>query len=280
MPDQNTDPERTKGDCHIPEGLFAAPQIHYCLLKYEILRDFDLKCIQPATYDMRLGKQALRWNGIEKEIVDVEKAGSILLPPNSVTFVTTVETFNLPNDIVARFNLKSKLVHRGLLLGTGPIVDPGFKSKIVIPIHNFSNQPVELFFEKAFISVEFTKSSDPYIECINGIPVETNFNTKGNISVEAFFEKTFLTGSSVMQAVTESQKQQKDTEELVKQVKSIGLVAIAGALIGIFSLLTTMFNSLSSNIEKINAAVNKVDDIHYEMILLKKEFEKFKREKH
>lgn len=279
MPDQNTDPERTKGDSHIPEGLFAAPQIYYCLLKYEILKNYCLECIQPATYDMRLGERALRWNGIEKETINVKEKGSILLPPNSVTFVTTVETFNLPNDIVARFNLKSKLVHRGLLLGTGPIVDPGFKSKIVIPIHNFSNQPVELFYKKAFISVEFTKSSDPYAKVINNIFVGHKFNTKGEISEDTFFEKTFLTGSSVMQAVRESQKQQHETEELVKQVRSISLVAIAGALIGIFSLLTTMFNSLSSNIEKINIAVNKVEDMHYEVSLLKKEFESFKHEK-
>lgn len=277
---RSNNPQRTKGDIHIPEGLLAAPQIYYCLIKHEILRNYKKECIQPATYDMRLGEKALRWEGIEKKEFDVKKDKSIILPPNSVTFVTTVEIFNLPNDIVARFNLKSKLVHRGLLLGTGPMVDPGFKSRLAIPIHNFSNQPVEIFYKEAFISVEFTKSCNPYEICINSLPVKTKFNTKGEIPVEEFFQKTFLTGSSVMQAVKESKQQQKETEKLVEQVRKIGLIAIVGALVGIFSLLMAMFDTLSSHIEKINNSISIVNDMRHEMNSLQKELKELKQEKY
>ena len=46
----------------------------------------------------------------------------------------------LPNYIAVQFNLRITHVHRGLLLGTGPLVDPGFHGKILIPLHNLTSE--------------------------------------------------------------------------------------------------------------------------------------------
>ncbi len=58
-----------------------------------------------------------------------------------------------------RFNLRITYVHRGLLLGTGPLVDPGFVGDLLIPIHNLTNNSYYFKGGDQFIWVEFTKVS-------------------------------------------------------------------------------------------------------------------------
>ena len=48
---------------------------------------------------------------------------------NSIVFVECDLDFRLPDFIALRFNLQIRHVHRGLLLGTGPLVDPGYRGK-------------------------------------------------------------------------------------------------------------------------------------------------------
>ena len=151
----------TYGDANIPPGMLSSPHIAYCIKKYKIIEFHDDSCFGPATYHMRLGGKVISWeNGKKVEFTlgkeeDKNKniRTQIELRPNSVTFVTTIEMFNLPKDIIARFNLKSKWVHQGLLLGTGPIVDPELKANLLIPLHNFSSQDVTLHYDDKIIRV-------------------------------------------------------------------------------------------------------------------------------
>ena len=153
----------TYGDENIPSGMLSSPHIAYCAQKYRIIENYDESCLGPATYHMRLGGKVLTWEFGERVEYflgenDNKKKNirkKVILKPNSLTFITTIESFNLPKDIIARFNLKSKWVHQGILLGTGPIVDPELVANLLIPLHNFSNRDVEIEFNKKIISVEF-----------------------------------------------------------------------------------------------------------------------------
>lgn len=159
----------TYGDKNVLQGMLSSPHIAYCIKKYGIIKDAIPKNIKSATYDMRIGGSVLTWykgEKIEFELGEEEDKNKNIftkvdLKPNSLTFVTTIEKFNLPKDIIARFNLKSKWVHEGLLLGTGPIVDPELKANLLIPLHNFSSQTVTLNHGDSLISVEFTKTLNP-----------------------------------------------------------------------------------------------------------------------
>jgi hypothetical protein len=61
------------------------------------------------------------------------------------------------------FNLRITHVHRGLLLGTGPLVDPGFHGKLLIPLHNLTAYEYHLDTKKALIWVEFTKTTFDFV---------------------------------------------------------------------------------------------------------------------
>jgi len=63
----------------------------------------------------------------------------------------------MPQYIAARFNLRITHVHQGLLLGTGPLVDPGFSGRILVPLHNLTDNDYVFMGGDSFIHVEFTK---------------------------------------------------------------------------------------------------------------------------
>lgn len=122
---------------------------------------FDPSRLGPASYEMILGGEYLYWDekGKKCSCNDIKTGDKLVLRKNSITYVSVKETFRIPNYIALRFNLRVKHVHRGLLLGTGPLVDPGFHGKLMIPIHNLTNNHYTIKPGEKLISVEFTKVS-------------------------------------------------------------------------------------------------------------------------
>jgi len=82
-----------------------------------------------------------------------------VLKPNSICYVTLRPVFRMPAYLAGRFNLLIKDVYRGLLVGTGPLVDPGFVGRLSIPVHNFTSNAYTLRAGDGFVYFEFTKLS-------------------------------------------------------------------------------------------------------------------------
>ncbi len=102
----------------------------------------------------------IRWDETGRRIEQEIKRGEIcVLPANSISFVQIEPQIRLPHYIALRFNLRLTHVHRGLLLGTGPLVDPGFAGKLPIPLHNLTAEPYTLDTTEALIWIEFTKTT-------------------------------------------------------------------------------------------------------------------------
>lgn len=78
---------------------------------------------------------------------------------NSIVFVTLEPRIRLPDYIALRFNLAIREVYRGFLLGTGPMVDPGFQGNLSFPLHNLTDQPYRLNAGEQIVWVELTKIS-------------------------------------------------------------------------------------------------------------------------
>lgn len=85
----------------------------------------------------------------------------LVLEPNSITFVTLEPVFQVPDYLVFRFNLKIPHIYKGLLLGTGPIIDPGFQGRLSIPLHNLTSNKYTFSEDDEIISLEITKMN-PY----------------------------------------------------------------------------------------------------------------------
>jgi deoxycytidine triphosphate deaminase len=245
----------------IPPGMLSSPQIAYCIDKFKIIENADMSCLDSATYHMRIGGETLTWkDGIKEEYILGEKEdrsrnilNKITLRPNSLTFVTTIEKFNLPKDIIARFNLKSKLIHQGLLLGTGPIVDPELKAHLLIPLHNFSNNDIELKWGSKIISVEFTKTMNPDWKLDD---FKYIFNDNWNFDFHKYRARIGekKVESSVSSAFDKYDKSIEGYKSRIRTFNIIGSLTAFGTAIGLIVLVFTTWMLLDSTFKKLDDA--------------------------
>src|ERR1043166_7949999 len=112
--------------------------------------------LKPASYGPLLKGRGIYWDRNSKKHDLLLSDGKIEgyenydyrtefdLERNSIAFITLEPTFRMPLYLAFRFNLAIREVYRGLLLGTGPIVDPGFQGKISFPLHNLTDEKYTL----------------------------------------------------------------------------------------------------------------------------------------
>lgn len=116
-----------------------------------LFNDFDENRLQPASYDLTLGKTILvPGRGVidtiarDKNSVKYEQATApFALIPNEFVLGSTRESIKLPDDIGARFEGKSTLGRMGLATHiTAGFVDPGFHGVLTVEIKNMSSSAV------------------------------------------------------------------------------------------------------------------------------------------
>lgn len=145
----------------IPPALLNSADIQDYVRETGIIYPFFHKDLKSASYEVCLRGECLHWDEIgKKQIVSLKgKGDTFCLRPNSIAFVNLDTIFRLPDYIALRFNLRITNVHRGLLLGTGPLIDPGFEGRLLIPLHNLTRNEYTFEYDEGLIWVEFTKLS-------------------------------------------------------------------------------------------------------------------------
>lgn len=116
------------------------------LWPYEITPEGRDEWLKPASCAVACTGNVLRF-GFDKESQRVtkteehtlEEGQRLNLPANTITFLQLGTTFRIPDYIAARFNLTIREIHRGFLVGTGPLVDPGFVGRLFVPLHNLTS---------------------------------------------------------------------------------------------------------------------------------------------
>jgi deoxycytidine triphosphate deaminase len=138
-------------------GLLSADRIrsyHYAVGR--MIRPFQETNLNAASYDLTLGPRYV----LDGEEATFDAKRRVLrMPPGSIAMVTSREVLLMPYWLVARFNLKSKSIFEGLLMGAGPQIDPGYMGVLTCPLHNISNRPIELEFCKPFAKLDFMKTT-------------------------------------------------------------------------------------------------------------------------
>jgi deoxycytidine triphosphate deaminase len=144
----------------IPRALLSSAEVDDYVRITGLLHPFYSKNLKSASYEAHIGGDVIWWDEKGRKHRRAVTAGEQLtLPASSIVFVQVEPVFRLPYYIAIRFNLRITHVHRGLLLGTGPLVDPGFCGKLLIPLHNLTSSDYDLDTSKALIWIEFTKTS-------------------------------------------------------------------------------------------------------------------------
>jgi deoxycytidine triphosphate deaminase len=134
---------------------------------FEIDRNDVTKSLKPATCAIPIEGEYVWWQenpdrpGTEPTMVraSLRDDEDLILDRNSIVYVTLKPTFRIPDYIAARFNLKIRDVYRGFLVGTGPLVDPGFVGKLSVPLHNLTSNDYPIKGGDPLVWMEFTKLS-------------------------------------------------------------------------------------------------------------------------
>lgn len=145
----------------IDSSLLNSADVHDYIEATGMLFPFDPAKIKSSSYEIMFGYQVIYWDEDgNKKTKNLKKGESFCVKPNSLVFIVPEQKIRLPDYIAIRFNLRINIVHKGLLLGTGPLVDPGFEGHLLIPLHNFTQNEYYFAAGGPFVWVEFTKISN------------------------------------------------------------------------------------------------------------------------
>lgn len=193
----------------------------------------------------------------------IDKGTAFKIPRNGIVFISPQVEFNLPDYIAARFNLTISLVHQGLLLGTGPMVDPGYKGRLLIPLHNLTTRDVTLTGESGLIWVEFTKISTDTTQIANGktfgfvhssrnIPerpkMEDYFSGTGGVPVRSTLHDNAARWEGALKSV---RSVQKSGEKLQNYLNLFGWAGAIILFLTVAALIYTMYQTYGSFISLV-----------------------------
>lgn len=233
------------------------------------IHPFDPKCLKGASYDVRILGEVIYWDEDgKKQSVVLDKKGKFFdLCPNSIAFVTVEPTFRIPYYLALRFNLKITHIYKGLLLGTGPLVDPGFVGKLSIPLHNLTSNTYRFSAYDELITMEVTKMSSNVLwnkkskkRSEKYIKNEIKTNRRVSEYIGKALQKDGLNTviSSIPKAILENKKfvEQAKTEaqkaqETVDMQSKIALIAICTLVLTCIGLSVDSVNKASDRYDKL-----------------------------
>jgi len=246
--------------------------------------------LKPASYAVSLLGQFVYWDE-EGEIVndEISEGKIFVLKKNSIAFVTLEPFFRLPEYIALRFNLKIKNVYRGLLLGTGPLVDPGFKGRLPIPLHNLTTNDYTFRGGEDIIYFEFTKLSpndrwNKNKELIRREGEYVQFEERKIIERQSIIDYTLhaASGKPIRSSIPESvrianemakkaakssEDSKNTTEKLSKKTTLINFLSLGAIVIAAVSLIATIIS--------INNATNEyIRNVQRDTIRIREELSK------
>jgi deoxycytidine triphosphate deaminase len=275
-----------------PEALLNAGDIYHYIRITSMVWPFDFhkerlnKKLKPASYEIDfLGEVHETDNTGRYKTTPIKPGTPFCLEKNKIVFVFLETQFFLPNYIAIRFNLRINLVHRGLLLGTGPLVDPGFAGRLLIPLHNLTSKDYMLFGGEGLIWVEFTKlSGQKHLPEHSGAfeTAKVQFpSAKRWLNAQHYFNEAsngIPAVSSIpgeVKAASDTANEAKATVEKIKNWAIGAGLALAASIAG---LVFASWDLISSANKNISDASNTVADIRADQAPLLERISTLERE--
>ena len=132
--------------------------------------------IQPASVDVRLGNTFSIVEDSSTGIINLEEkinyktieTDTYILLPGQFVLATTMEYFELPDDLTAFVEGRSSLGRMGLFIQNAGWVDPGFKGEITLELFNANRCAIELKAGRRVGQLVFAQMDDHALNPYNG----------------------------------------------------------------------------------------------------------------
>lgn len=141
-----------------------------------IIEPLEKEQVQPASVDIRLGNTFSVVEDSSSGIINLENeikykmitSDTYILLPNQFVLATTMEYFDLPNNLTAFVEGRSSLGRMGLFIQNAGWVDPGFKGEITLELYNANRCAIELKAGRRIGQLVFAKMDDTALNPYNG----------------------------------------------------------------------------------------------------------------
>lgn len=148
-----------------PIGVLLADQICQAVDDFDLIRPFDPTPhgkgrLRPAGYELTVGNH-YSINGKIRTLHDGPVGNEIVLKPFDVVVIETQERLNVPEFMIARWNVTVGRAYDGLLWVGAAQVDPGFKGFLCCPIYNLSDRERHLKFGDPIAVIDFVVTTPP-----------------------------------------------------------------------------------------------------------------------
>lgn len=240
---------------------------------------FDENELQGASYKVKIAGKVIFWEysdgnkkkkGPQKVELNLkDKLDGFDLAPNSIAFVALEPCFRIPEYMALRFNLKIKHIYKGLLLGTGPLVDPGFSGKLFIPLHNLTCNTYHFKYGDTLITMEFTKLSGNHRW--NNLIEDTEHNEEykeekipEQRDVEKYLSNALSNDrldsvvSSIPDALNEGKIQAKKAKKEAATIRRWSVGTSIASFIAVATLVISTINITMSGYNRVNEQYNAI----------------------
>lgn len=133
-----------------------------------ISNGFDASQVKQTCYELRVGKVAYFLSRPESERkVTIDEQNPLIVRPQEVTTIITLEEVDLPDFILARIISKGQLFSIGL----SPVItyaDPGFSGNLGITFINLSRKTIKFNYRDTICKIEFEKLGKAVAEPYRG----------------------------------------------------------------------------------------------------------------
>lgn len=145
-------------------------------IKLDPFPDLDVQ-LGPCSIDLRLGPEfrvfehsrcafidvASSFNADDlMRTVEMPEGAPFVMQPGEFVLAASVETIELPDDLLGRLEGRSSLARIGIIVhGTAPRFDPGWRGKAVMELGNIGRMPVLLRAGMAICSMTFEQLTSP-----------------------------------------------------------------------------------------------------------------------
>jgi hypothetical protein len=186
----------------------------------------------------------------------VRSGDDFRLDANTIAFVTLESLMQVPSYLAVRFNLRIKHIYRGLLLGTGPLVDPGFVGRLALPLHNLTTNDYTFKGGEGLIWLEVTKlAALPGQERRQGMearrPIWYFSNRKRNLTVLDYIkradDRSLKIRSSIPQVIENTAAEAlkaaasaKSAQDSVNGLRRLGIIAGIALVVGLFGVMAAV----------------------------------------
>lgn len=155
---------------------------------------YTSESIQPASYDLHLGKEFKETECYTKDSVTTFRnlkntrylthvGDTFLLKPKSFVLATTVEKVSLPSNLSAFVEGRSSVGRTGLFIHNAGFIDPGFRGQITLELFNASDWTIELESGVRIAQLVFI-TTDTYVEH----PYEGKYQNQKGVTESRIYE--------------------------------------------------------------------------------------------